>query len=251
MADAGEASAAAEDDLAKMWEMRAPLQGLNHPSEVLGYFCQPHVNPFYENTCNNQKVADLMRPKGKNPYDPNEAESVLEQLRKRSGIEYAVRHNVHAPHLNLVVKQMRDHQEDTVTPVAIYYVLHGCVYQAPDLATLLSAKLRIALNHIQAGLEIAKSATVFSPTNGHSWKLDADAASHDVLASLQVNPYESKRKGVTDERTMHDETHHLIQQLDMRFPVMHQAPLLHTEGHPAKRKASISVGQDHAQGAKR
>ena len=56
-----------------------------------------------------------------------------------TGTEYMVLH-VQDPILYVIRKQHRFSPEQT-TPIADYYIIAGVVYQAPDLATVVNARL--------------------------------------------------------------------------------------------------------------
>lgn len=56
-----------------------------------------------------------------------------------TGLEYILLH-VQEPILYVIRKQHR-HSATVVTPVADYYIIAGVVYQAPDLASVVSSRL--------------------------------------------------------------------------------------------------------------
>lgn len=56
-----------------------------------------------------------------------------------TGLEYIVLH-VQEPILYVIRKQHRHSMEQT-TPIADYYIIAGVVYQAPDLASVISSRL--------------------------------------------------------------------------------------------------------------
>ncbi len=43
--------------------------------------------------------------------------------------------------------------EFSVIPMSYYYILHGVVYQAPDLMSVISARLQMASHYLEEGLE--------------------------------------------------------------------------------------------------
>lgn len=95
---------------------------------VIHYFA---LSPFYDRSCNNERLK-MQRLE-------------LDRLKSMRGIEYE---NVPVPppaqgqqySLFLVRKQRRisPHQ---VKPLAMYYVLDGTVYQAPNLHAMLTSRL--------------------------------------------------------------------------------------------------------------
>lgn len=56
-----------------------------------------------------------------------------------TGLEYILLH-VQAPILYVIRKQHR-HTPTLVAPLADYYIIAGVVYQAPDLASVVSSRL--------------------------------------------------------------------------------------------------------------
>ena len=55
-----------------------------------------------------------------------------------TGIEYIL-HEAQEPHLFVMRKQKRDSAEK-VTPLSMYYILDGSIYQAPQLYSVVSSR---------------------------------------------------------------------------------------------------------------
>ena len=88
---------------------------------VMGYFYQ---SVFYDRSANNEKTKED-----------------LKKMQAMRGLEYVVSYSM--PELGIfhIKKQYRSGEQRT-TPIAIYYVYHGHVYEAPSLNRVISSKLR-------------------------------------------------------------------------------------------------------------
>jgi len=135
------------------WHDSAWIPLLNQ-ANVMDYFSE-RSNPFYDRTCNNEVlkmqklgVADV-------------------QLQNMQGTEYQLLH-VQEPILYVVRKQVR-HSPTQVTPVSDYYIIAGVVYQAPDLGTLLNARILTGISHLQSGFEEARGYSQYHPSRGYWW----------------------------------------------------------------------------------
>eukprot|EP00039_Didymoeca_costata_P010158 m.136156 g.136156 ORF g.136156 m.136156 type:complete len:269 (-) comp14724_c0_seq7:1991-2797(-) len=182
------------------------LQALADPHMAMEYFCQPDSNPFYDRSCNNQRIKQQTGVAA----DP-------EKMRKTmTGLEYTLGRSQGAK-LNVIFKQHRI-SESEVNPLAVYYMIEGKVFQAPSLSSVLSSRFHVALSHIQKALQLAKSSTVYSATQGHTWMQEKDSS--EKLGNYRVNPLASKRKGATQEVATHDHISQLISEVHTRFPIV-------------------------------
>ncbi|XP_002731302.1 mediator of RNA polymerase II transcription subunit 6-like isoform X2 [Saccoglossus kowalevskii] len=134
------------------WYDSAWIPVLN-PSNVMDYFSE-RSNPFYDRTCNNE-VVKMQRL---NP----------EQLNQMTGIEYILLH-VQEPILYVIRKQLR-HSPQNVTPLANYYIIAGIVHQAPDLCSVLNARMLTATHNIQSSFNEARSYSRYYPSKGYWWE---------------------------------------------------------------------------------
>lgn len=110
-----------------MWLQSFPL----NTQTVIHYFA---LSPFYDRSCNNERLK--MQRLG------------LDQLKNMRGIEYEVLPNTakQLPQQLFLIRKQRRSGRTQVEPLAIYYVLDGSVYQAPNIHAMLTSRLvRLAL----------------------------------------------------------------------------------------------------------
>lgn len=105
-----------------VWLQSFPLNA----QTVLHYFA---LSPFYDRSCNNERLK--MQRLG------------LDQLKNMRGIEYELLPNLakQLPQQLFLIRKQRRGGRTQVEPLAIYYVLDGTVYQAPNIHAMLSSRL--------------------------------------------------------------------------------------------------------------
>ncbi|KAI5730777.1 hypothetical protein M8J76_017285 [Diaphorina citri] len=140
-----------ENPLSLSWHDSAWIPVLN-PANIMDYFSE-RSNPFYDRTCNNE-IIKMQRLS-------------IDQLRNMTGLEYIVLH-VQEPILYVIRKQHR-HSVEQTTPIADYYIIAGVVYQAPDLASVISSRLLSTVHHLQSAFEEVNSLSKYNPNKGYSW----------------------------------------------------------------------------------
>ncbi|BHF65824.1 Mediator of RNA polymerase II transcription subunit 6 [Sparganum proliferum] len=122
-------------------------------ANVLEYFCDLS-NPFYDRECNNE----VIRMQKLSP----------EQLVSMTGIEFYLHHS-QEPVLFVIRKQQRL-STTLVTPIAYYYIVNGTVIQAPDLATLVNARLHTVIHGLNKTIQaLAPCARYHPPDGSYSW----------------------------------------------------------------------------------
>uniref|UniRef100_A0A0X3Q7S5 Mediator of RNA polymerase II transcription subunit 6 n=1 Tax=Schistocephalus solidus TaxID=70667 RepID=A0A0X3Q7S5_SCHSO len=122
-------------------------------ANVLEYFCDLS-NPFYDRECNNE----VIRMQKLSP----------EQLVSMTGIEFYLHHS-QEPVLFVIRKQQRL-SPTLVTPIAYYYIVNGTVIQAPDLATLVNARLHTVIYGLNKTIQtLAPCARYHPPDGSYSW----------------------------------------------------------------------------------
>ncbi|XP_013394364.1 mediator of RNA polymerase II transcription subunit 6 isoform X2 [Lingula anatina] len=119
----------------------------------MDYFSE-RSNPFYDRTSNNE----IIKMQRLNP----------EQLNNMTGLEYILLH-VQEPILYVIRKQHR-HSSTQVTPLADFYIIAGVVYQAPDLGSVINARLLNTLSNLESAFDEAKSYSRYHPSKGYSWE---------------------------------------------------------------------------------
>ena len=96
------------------------------PQTVLHYFA---LSPFYDKNCNNERLK-MQRLS-------------LDQLKSMQGIEYELLPNVgkQLPQNLFLIRKQKRSSRMQVTPIAMYYVLDGTIYQAPNTYSILTSRL--------------------------------------------------------------------------------------------------------------
>eukprot|EP00040_Diaphanoeca_grandis_P016333 m.84231 g.84231 ORF g.84231 m.84231 type:complete len:257 (-) comp25725_c0_seq2:272-1042(-) len=191
-------------------DKRCPPHALAGPN-VLQYFCQPGDNPFYDRTCNNQRLLQ----KNQGTLNP-------EELKGMKGIEYVVTHS-QEPVLHLIQKQNRRTEglPENVSPMEMYYMVQGEVYQCPDMMTMLHSHMSTTLHHLEKAIALGHEMKTFHANKGYTWKQTEGEESQD-LQKFKTNPYEKSRRGHSDERSLHNNIHHLIKCMHDDFPIITQ-----------------------------
>lgn len=130
------------------------------------------------------------------------------------GIEYILLH-VQEPILYVIRKQHR-HSPSQVTPLADYYILAGYVYQAPDLSSVINARLQAGVHHLQSAFEEVHSFMRYNPTKGYSW----DFGNKDVENKEKQADKSNKDKAKEEPSSMFQRRRVdvLIQELMKKFP---------------------------------
>lgn len=105
-----------------VWLQSFPLTA----QTVLHYFA---LSPFYDRSCNNERLK--MQRLG------------LEQLKNMRGVEYELLPNLaqQLPQQLFLIRKQRRSSRNQVEPLAVYYVLDGTVYQAPNIHAMLTSRL--------------------------------------------------------------------------------------------------------------
>lgn len=134
------------------WYDSAWIPLLNQ-SSVLDYFSE-RSNPFYDRTCNNE-IIKMQRLN-------------VENLTNMTGLEYMLLH-VQEPILYVIRKQHR-HSPTQVSPLAVYYIIAGVVYQAPDLGSVVNSRLLNTVHTLQTSFEEAQSFSRYHPSKGYWWE---------------------------------------------------------------------------------
>ncbi|KOS13103.1 med6-domain-containing protein [Malassezia pachydermatis] len=123
-------------------------QSVLDTSNVMDYFSS---SPFYDRRSNNEHVrmqsaalmAEIMATQ------PQSSEEVLKKMARRheeelnrrfTGLEFALVH-ARPPGCFVIHKRWRRGPDRVDPPLAAYYVINDCVYQAPDMYTILSTRL--------------------------------------------------------------------------------------------------------------
>ncbi|WFD29708.1 Mediator of RNA polymerase II transcription subunit 6 [Malassezia sp. CBS 17886] len=158
----------------------SPLDEAN----VMEYFS---TSPFYDRHSNNEHVRmqsaaliaqtaaempqsgpELMRTIAMKQQE--ELACVVQQAADHSrfvGLEFVLVH-ARAPSCFVIHKRWRRSPDQVEHPLAAYYIMNDCAYQAPDLYTILATRLQSSLVGLRATLDMQREhRAVFSPRRGH------------------------------------------------------------------------------------
>lgn len=108
---------------------------------VLTYFS---ISPFWSADCINDRRRALM-------LDDAQASLLI-------GVEYRLRDGWQSTPGLFVIERLLRKPGGSATVISLYYVLQGTVFQCPDLATLLSARVEKAADHLSRVMEAYESA---------------------------------------------------------------------------------------------
>ncbi|KAJ0403793.1 hypothetical protein ATCC90586_003785 [Pythium insidiosum] len=146
---------------------------------VLHYFA---LSPFYDRSCNNERLK--MQRLG------------LDQLKNMRGIEYELLPNLakQLPQQLFLVQKQRRLGRTQVTPLAIYYVLDGTIYQAPNIHAMLTSRLEDSVRvpqkkcsyRVNKAFHALAAGVRFSPTEGYAWDFSSDDKKEPVIPSEQL-----------------------------------------------------------------
>ncbi|KAF9410500.1 Mediator of RNA polymerase II transcription subunit 6 [Podila epigama] len=206
------------------------MGGLN-PDNVLDYFA---LSPFWDPECNNAVL--------KMQTQFNNLGEMKQRLSEMTGIEFALVLDRY-PTLFIIQKQRRKSPQE-VKPMAIYYVLHGNIFQCPDLQTLLSNRVLGSLHHVQSAFNEARNMSEFHPSTGYQWKTEevptASGASAPTLSGFSTsNPLGATGSG--------SGTHKAAESQEFRTAV--DRAIRNTEQRLHMQQALLQAGTVGAMGA--
>lgn len=58
-----------------------------------------------------------------------------------------------------VIRKVQRTSPKEIIPISYYYILHGTVYQAPDLLSMISSRLQMTAYYMEEALESGKNFT--------------------------------------------------------------------------------------------
>lgn len=174
--DGSGAGSIARNPLHESWHDPAWIPSLS-THNVMDYFSE-RTNPFYDRTCNNE-VLKMQRVgmQGAGPID--------QHLPSMVGVEYMLL-CAQEPILYVIRKQQR-HSPSQVTTLADYYIVAGVVYQAPDLASVLSSRLLSAVAHLQSAFEEARGYAKYHPSRGYWWDFSKGKSANNAFSMQLAN----------------------------------------------------------------
>ena len=90
-----------------------------------------------------------------------------------TGLEYILLH-CQEPILFVIRKQIR-HSPQQAMPQSDYYIIAGYVYQAPDLTSVINARLLTGIHHLISAFDETREYMRYHPTKGYSWKFTKES----------------------------------------------------------------------------
>ncbi|RKP24982.1 mediator complex, subunit Med6, partial [Syncephalis pseudoplumigaleata] len=165
----------ADTDLTKLvWHFPEWLGqfGPLNPVTVLDYF---EHSPFWDPTCNNavlkmQTQFNALEALQEHLRQVLGLHRLLATARRMTGVEFSVVHE-RWPALFIIRKQLRRGPNEVV-PLAVYHVVHGHVYQSPDMLTLLNTRISTSLHHLEKAMDRARQLVDFQPARGYQWRTE-------------------------------------------------------------------------------
>lgn len=191
---------------------------------VMDYFSE-RSNPFYDRQCNNE----VIKMQRLNP----------EQIRSMTGIEYELLHAME-PILYVIRKQNR-HSPAQVVPITDYYIIAGIVYQAPDLISVINARLLNAVHNLEMAFEEAQSFSRYHPSKGYWWQFK-DGAESEIANQKE----KKRRKEEPSSLFQRQRVDMLLTELAQKFPpksfpAAHQVPPVIASAVPSDKIDDVKV----------
>lgn len=153
-----------------IWHEWLQVNGPLTNENVFEYFTH---SQFYDKQSNNQ----VLRMQTMHTGMPLVNE--VEELRRFTGIEFSVVHS-QPPSLFIIHKRERL-SPDEVRPLAAYFIVNNRCYQAPDVYTLVSNRLRTSLHALQNSLNVLRSHRPdYTPRTGFAWPIVESSTSESA-----------------------------------------------------------------------
>jgi len=143
---------------------------------VLDYFT---LSGFYDRSCNNEHLK--MQRLG------------LDKLNLMKGIEYVLS-TANEPDLYVITKRKRD-SPTSVIPLAVYYIIRGTIFQAPNVYSVVASRTIKCLYHVQKAFQECNSYASFDPYTGYTWDFNKSA---DKISKLHTVTKENELKRKED-----------------------------------------------------
>ncbi|KAJ3042572.1 Mediator of RNA polymerase II transcription subunit 6 [Rhizophlyctis rosea] len=144
------------------WLAMNPLTKEN----VLDYFAR---SQFYDSTSTNEYLKMQARFNALNDADLDK--------RKMTGVEFELSSCEHEPgaeHSLFVIRKQNRFSPEKTELIAVYYVMDGAIFQAPDLFTIVSNRVLTSLHHLQIAFTLSRAQSRFHPSQGYMWQIDEE-----------------------------------------------------------------------------
>ncbi|KAH0791724.1 MED6-domain-containing protein [Histomonas meleagridis] len=99
------------------------------------------------------------------------------------------------PGLAIIDKIQREGGEDSL--LAKYYIVDGSIYQAPDIYTILSVRIRSAMFHLQEAVHEVREMFKWNPETGFRKKLAADET--EILYTFHTSELDELKQELPDD----------------------------------------------------
>ncbi|WFD42152.1 Mediator of RNA polymerase II transcription subunit 6 [Malassezia psittaci] len=142
-------------------------------ANVMEYFS---TSPFYDRNSNNEHVrmqsAILINQALQN--SAQSAPEILkgiarrhqEELKRFTGLEFVLVHS--RPPCFIIHKRHRYAPDRVSPPIASYYIINDCIYQAPDMYTILATRLQSSILGLKGTLDLQREhRAAFNPRRGN------------------------------------------------------------------------------------
>ncbi|KAI9201892.1 MED6 mediator sub complex component-domain-containing protein [Polychytrium aggregatum] len=144
-----------------------------HEHNALDYFA---LSQFYDKKSINEEIIMQSR------FNQLQANQLNRKAMK--GIEYELGYFSYQPSLFIIRKLYRTDERNAAL-IGLYYIIEGTIYQAPDLATLLSNHMITSLHHVQKAFDEAVTSVRYHPSHGYMWSIDEEAIVKSVAKSKE------------------------------------------------------------------
>jgi mediator of RNA polymerase II transcription subunit 6 len=119
----------------------------------------------------------------------NNLEELHEFLVKMKGIEYDVIHTNADASLCFIIRKQNRMSKTDVVPIAVYYIIEGTVYQAPDVYSVLGSRIETSLFHLDQAFNMLISRSTFQPSRGYGWKGEHEYPTRSMTTSTSRNVF--------------------------------------------------------------
>jgi hypothetical protein len=147
-------------------------------------------------------------------------------LIKMKGIEYDVIHTNIEPRSCFIIRKQKRMSITDIVPMAIYYIIEGTIYQAPDFYSVLGSRMMSSLFHLDQAFNILVNAYVFQPFKGYSWKEDEERYKLAIMRAIS---------GDTATRREIQGTHQRIESLVANLSTIQQHVNINRKETPKRR----------------
>ncbi|PRP89169.1 putative mediator of RNA polymerase II transcription subunit [Planoprotostelium fungivorum] len=183
-----------------MWLQHNPLD----VDTVLNYF---RDSIFYDWQCNNEQLRMQQRV-------PLPQSAINEKLKQMKGIEYVATQA--SDGVFLIYKQDRRDQ-NMVIARASYYVIHGTIYQSPNIHAVLASRALKVAYHLQTALKKSCTFYRFDCSTGYTWNF-SEKEEKTIPISQRTAAKQTVQREKTDEKAVDNILRNLYSQFSRPMP---------------------------------